>query len=170
MTKEEFCKQLKESQERGILSVCVIAQKYINSLEAENKGLQVENERQKRKLKQTEVQDQVVIDELRKDNELLKAEVNRLEATEELLADEQVKILDERDNLRKEIAKLKCLALHLFKVVGYNESKNWGRIRDGFDQESKLKQRCSRNSDRWRRIANKCHEAYIKAKAELKEK
>lgn len=64
MTKEEFCKELKESQERGILFVCSTAQKYVNSLEAEI-------ERLKRELKQMEVQDQVVVDTLRKENELL---------------------------------------------------------------------------------------------------
>lgn len=42
MTKEEFCKELKESQERGILSVCSTAQKYVNSLEAENERLKNE--------------------------------------------------------------------------------------------------------------------------------
>lgn len=61
ITKEEFLKELKESQEGGILSVCSTAQKYINSLEAENERLKTE-------LKQTEVQDQVVIDGLRKEN------------------------------------------------------------------------------------------------------
>lgn len=42
MTKEEFCKELKESQEKGILAVCSIGQQYINSLEAENERLERE--------------------------------------------------------------------------------------------------------------------------------
>ena len=71
-----------------------------DTMEASVKELEAE-------LKQTEAQDQVVIDGLREENERLEREVNRLEATEELLADEQVKILDERDELRKENAKLK---------------------------------------------------------------
>lgn len=115
-------------------------------------------------------------EELQAENERLKYALKQRTAQSDANANLWMKELrrgarqeKEIEHLRKENAKLKCLALHLFKVVGYNESKNWGRIRDGFDQESKLKQRCSRHSDRWRRIANKCHEAYTKAKAELKE-
>lgn len=35
------------------------------------------------------------------------------------------------EHLRKENAKLKCLALHLFIRVSYQEYENWSRIRDG---------------------------------------
>lgn len=94
--------------------------------------LKAENERLKRELKQTEAQDQVVIDGQRKEN-----------------------------------AKLKCLALHLFKHLAYHECDDWNYIGDGL-AESKLKKRCVRNADRWWRIAKRCNEAYRKARESLR--
>lgn len=98
-----------------------------NESEKKIAELQAENERLKGELKQTEAQDQVVIDGLRKEN-----------------------------------AKLKCLALHLFVRVGYQEYENWSRIRDGHPKPN-LKKRY-----RWWRIAQRSEEAYRKAKAELR--
>lgn len=97
--------------------------------------LQAENERLKRELKQTEAQDQVVV-----------------------------------DGLRKEIAKLHCLVLHLFFTVAHEEWSVWTNILYDPESTSKDKERARRNRSRWGRILNKTFPAYRKAKAELKEK
>lgn len=95
MTREEFCKELKESQERGILSVCSTAQKYINSLEDENERLKAE-------LKKWEDRSKVVKDGY--DGEVYEWENNYYIVTPYLNV--FVK------GLLKENAKLKCLSLH----------------------------------------------------------
>lgn len=75
MTKEEFCKELKESQEGGILSVCSTGQKYINSLEAENERLKKKiaaYEDERKCLSETITCDATVIHNLNKENAKLK--------------------------------------------------------------------------------------------------
>lgn len=91
---------------------------------------------------------------LQAENKRLEGEVNRLEANEEHLADEQVIILDERDNLLKENAKLKCLALHaMSELFGYKTL---------FFKKKKLR-------TKYGQFANKFYEAHRKAKKELME-
>lgn len=137
--------------------------------------LKAENERLKGELKQTEAQDQVVIDGLRNEIERLKYALKQRTAQSDANVNLWMKELKrgavqekEIEQLRKDNAKLKCLALHLFKCLAYHEYRDWGSIRDGF-AESKLKERCVRNADRWRRINERCYEAYRKAKESLKE-
>lgn len=72
------------------------------------------------------------------------------------------------EELRNENVKLKCLTLHLFNRLAYHEYKDWGRWMGGL-ADSKLNKRCARNAARWRRINERCYEAYRKAKKELKD-
>lgn len=123
-----------------------------------NEELQAENERLKAELKKWEDRSKVVKDGC--DGEVYEWEDNYYIVTPYLNV--FVK------GLLKENAKLKCLALHLFKHLAYHEYKDWGSIRDGLP-ESKSKERCARNADRWRRINERCYEAYRKAKKALRE-
>lgn len=90
------------------------------------KELEAENERLNRELKQMDVQDQVVFDGLRKENERLKAEVRKWQRDSAITSAmfrlvvqgkecTSTKVLEEAErveNLEKENAKLKCLAIH----------------------------------------------------------
>lgn len=96
------------------------------------------------------------IEHLREENERLEDEVNRLEAAEESLADEQVKILYDRDELRKENKKLRCLRLLLASEMYWFKSV------------------CNRyeGSDLWVKMKRQSvyyRKAYRKAKAALRE-
>lgn len=96
----------------------------LDAIEAGDK-LEAENERLKAELKQTEAQDQVVFDGLRKEN-----------------------------------AKLKCLILHLFGLIGFYASEWYSE----YDEERQV-----RRAVKWWKIHIKYNKAYLKAKKALRE-
>lgn len=158
-----------------------------------NEELEAENERLKRELKQMEAQDQVVFDNLREKLCVANSEhrYNPLKMFYDIAEryfhvstpqDLENAIKEQRetnvivhkdfiDHLRKDNARLECLALHLFIKYSYHEYKDWGRIRDMFPQShaSDLKERSVRNAERWCRINKRSYEAYRRAKKNLRE-
>lgn len=134
----------------------------IKELEAENKQLKKDLEHARSYKHTIKMRNR----NLHTENERLKGEKEELKnsCSYQVYGD----MCKEREKLRKENAKLSCLALHLFINHSYHEYKDWGRIRDGLP-ESKIKARSVRNADRWCRINKRCYEAYRKAKKALME-
>lgn len=71
------------------------------------------------------------------------------------------------EELRKENAKLKCLAMHLFERVAFNQASEWADICDVEYNDTK-RQKYKRYEKRWFRIYERCGESYRKAKESLK--
>lgn len=142
----------------------------IKYLEAEIDKLKTEIEREEKLMDSWGIDGLTTItatnQALREENERLKAEVKRLENNEEFLANEQVKILDERDNLRKETAKMKCLALH--GMFGYACAKMNVLVEKPDYKYGSGK--IHKDFSRWHRLCRLWLKAHRKAKAELKEK
>lgn len=113
-------------------------------------NLQNENERLKGELKQTEVQDQVVIDTLRNENERLKGELEK-DVTRKILSEHCNSLQSEIKILEKRNDRLRCLALHLFSKYFFDCYWN----SEGPD------------SIRYLHLSQKYGEAYRKTKKEL---
>lgn len=133
-------------------------------LKARIKELEAENKRLDRELKQTEVQDLVVIDGLREENERLKARNKYLEnfrnEEKEIFTPSKIKIIKD---LKKENARLRCLALH--GMFGYACAK-MNVLVEKYEKEFEGGM-VHKNFSRWHRLSRLWCEAYRKAKKEL---
>lgn len=98
------------------------------------------------------------IENLKAENERLKAENAELIERAKWNAREQ---RAHNENMRNKIAKLKCLALHLFERVAFHEFNELCEI-------SSEVSRVEKNRDRWYRIYTRCGCDYRKAKKELR--
>lgn len=96
--------------------------------------------------------------QLETENERLKRELKQIEVQGQVVF----------DGLRKENAKLKCLALHLFERVALKEASEWSEFYDCASLNAKSEM-YKNHEERWLRIAKRCNEAYRNAKKALKE-
>lgn len=123
MTKEEFCKELKESQKKGILAVCSIGQQYINSLEAENERLKdkiAAYEDERKCLSETITSDADVICRINKENSKLKCLILHLFGRIGFYASEWYSEYDEERQVRRAV---KWWKIHIKYNKAYRKAK-----------------------------------------------
>lgn len=99
------------------------------------------------------------IAELEAEQKQLKADLEKARSYKHVIKMNNRNLTTEKKRLKKEIAKLKCLALHLFSELGFYAT-DWY---SGYDE------RKTRWASKWWKIHLKCGEAYRKAKKALRE-
>lgn len=163
--KTEFCGEIRrDDMARDCLQV-------IENLEAENERLKGELDAKTMYAEARNDDARMYAEEIRNMNEnfdLLETENERLKGAIKVMHTECDTCWKVQE-LRKENAKLHCLALHLFERVAFHEFNEWSEILDELREKSSKRSGVKKACERWYRIYTRCGRDYRKEKQELRE-